>query len=73
MNVRASRKPDGWEKDTVATFLEKQKKVIAARVSAGQTLALPTSLKEGIEPQYAAAFVDFCQMILNSNEFVYRN
>ena len=68
-----SRKPDGWEKDTVATFLEKQKKVIAARVSAGQPLALPAALPEGIEPQYAAAFVDFCQMILNSNEFVYRN
>ena len=68
-----SRKPDGWEKDTVATFIEKQKKVIAARVSAGQPLALPAVLPDGVDPQYAAAFVDFCQMILNSNEFVYRN
>ena len=68
-----SRKPDGWEKDTVATFLEKQKKVIAARVSAGQPLALPSALPDGVEREFAAAFVDFCQMILNSNEFVYRN
>ena len=68
-----SRKPDGWEKDTVATFLEKQKKVIAARVAAGQPLALPSALPDGVEREFAAAFVDFCQMILNSNEFVYRN
>jgi hypothetical protein len=26
-----------------------------------------------VEPAYAAAFVDLCQMLLNSNEFVYRN
>ena len=25
-----------------------------------------------MEPAYAAAFVDFCQMLLNSNEFVYQ-
>jgi hypothetical protein len=62
-----SRTPDGWEKDTVATFLEKQKKVI------GENRALPTAVPEGMDPAYAAAFVDFCQMLLNSNEFVYRN
>jgi hypothetical protein len=68
-----SRKPDGWEKDTVATFLEKQKKLIAERASVGKPIALPTSKPEGMDDGYAAAFVDFCQMILNSNEFVYRN
>ena len=68
-----SRKPDGWEKDTVATFLEKQKKVIAARAAAGQPIALPLNVPANLEPAAAAAFVDFCQMILNSNEFVYRN
>ena len=26
-----------------------------------------------LDPAYAAALVDFCQMLLNSNEFVYRN
>jgi hypothetical protein len=62
-----SRPPDGWEKDTVATFLEKQKGAI------GEKRALPTTMPEGMDPAYAAAFVDFCQMLLNSNEFVYRN
>jgi hypothetical protein len=65
-----SRPPDGWEKDTAATFLEKQKHVIAARPSADK-LALPASMPEGMDPAAAAAFVDFCQMLLNSNEFVY--
>ncbi|HMC60205.1 MAG TPA: hypothetical protein VKJ01_13515, partial [Candidatus Solibacter sp.] len=31
------------------------------------------AMPEPVEPAYAAAFVDFCQMLLNSNEFVYRN
>jgi hypothetical protein len=62
-----SRPPDGWEKDTVSTFIEKQKKAI------GTNRALPTAMPEGMDPAYAAAFVDFCQMLLNSNEFVYRN
>jgi hypothetical protein len=65
-----SRQPDGWEKDSVATFLEKQKHVIASR-PAGEKLALPTAMPAGLEPAEAAAFVDFCQMLLNSNEFVY--
>jgi len=67
-----TRPPDGWEKDSVATFLEKQKHVIAAR-PAGEKLALPAFTPEGMEPAAAAAFVDFCQMLINSNEFVYRN
>jgi Protein of unknown function (DUF1553)/Protein of unknown function (DUF1549) len=65
-----SRQPDGWEKDTAATFLEKQKRVIAAR-PASDKLALPTATPAGMDPASAAAFVDFCQMLLNSNEFVY--
>jgi hypothetical protein len=67
-----SRQPDSWEKDTAATFLEKQKRVIAARGTDAK-LAFPVSMAPGIEPAAAAAFVDFCQMLLNSNEFVYRN
>ena len=62
-----SRNPDPWEKDTVATFFAKQKGLVGAK------LALPTPLPDGVDPTYAAAFVDFCQMLLNSNEFVYRN
>lgn len=68
-----SRSPDPWEKDTAATFFQKQKTLIAARSARGEKLALPAPLPAGVEPAYAAAFVDFCQMLLNSNEFVYRN
>jgi hypothetical protein len=68
-----SRSPDPWEKDTVATFFYKQKLLIAQRAAKGEKLALPASVPEGIEPAYAAAFVDFCEMLLNSNEFVYQN
>jgi hypothetical protein len=68
------RKPDGWERDTVLTFFAKHKSLLAERTAAGEKLALPDgSLPEGMEPVQAAALVDFCQMLLNSNEFVYRN
>jgi hypothetical protein len=67
------RSPDPWEKDTVATFFHKQQGVISARVAKGEKLALPPQLPEGTDPAYAAAFVDFCHMLLNSNEFVYGN
>jgi hypothetical protein len=62
------RSPDGFEKDTVLTFLNKQKSAIV-----GQKLALPDNMPAGYDPRQGAALVDFCQMLLNSNEFVYRN
>ena len=53
------RPPDAWEKDTAATFLAKQSGVIA---------------KEGKSAEAsAAAFADFCHMLLSSNEFAYVN
>jgi hypothetical protein len=47
--------------------------VIAERASAGEKLALPTQMPAGYDAAHAAALVDFCQMLLNSNEFVYKN
>jgi hypothetical protein len=67
------RHPDGFEKDSIQTFFQKQKQVIAARVDAGEKLALPAAMPPGFDPAQGAALVDFCQMLLNSNEFVYRN
>ena len=67
------RHPDGFEKDSVSTFFAKQKTVIAERKAAGEKLALPTVVPSGYDTAQAAALVDFCQMLLNSNEFVYRN
>jgi len=68
-----SRRPDGSERDTVMTFFDKQQSVIAKRIADGKKLALPTGASQEIEPARAAALVDFCHMLLNSNEFVYRN
>ena len=67
------RRPDSWEKDAAATFFHKQKALIAERAAHGEKIAVPTSLPESADREYSAAFVDFCQMLLASNEFVYRN
>jgi hypothetical protein len=67
------RKPDGFEKDSVLTFLATQKKLISERTAAGEKLALPAFIPADYDPAQAAALVDFCQMLFNSNEFVYRN
>lgn len=68
-----SRMPDGFEKDTVASFLHKQRGIVTERVKRGEAIALPESLPSGVDSAYAAAMVDFCHMLLNSNEFVYSN
>ena len=67
------RRPDGFEKDSILTFLAKQTPLIAQRATAGQKLAQPTYLPEGADLNQSAALVDLCQMLFNSNEFVYRN
>lgn len=72
-NLAFNRGPDGFEKDSVMTFFNKQKPLLVERVSAGEKLAVPTFLPPGYDSAQAAALVDFCQMLLNSNEFVYRN
>lgn len=71
--IAYSRRPDASERDTIQTFFAKQQSVIARRQAEGQKLALPTSMPETADPARAAALVDFCHMLLNSNEFVYRN
>jgi hypothetical protein len=68
-----SRPPDPWEKDTVATFVHKQSALIAARAAKGEKLALPPAMPPGADPAMAAAIVDFCHMLISSNEFVYVN
>jgi hypothetical protein len=68
-----SRPADPWEKDTVATFFHKQSALIAARAAKGEKLALPQSMPDGADPAMAAAIVDFCHMLISSNEFVYVN
>ena len=68
-----SRAPDAWEQDTVLTFFDAQGRIIADRVAAGEALHLPDAFPEAMSREEAAAIVDFCHMLLNSNEFVYLN
>ncbi len=67
------RPPKAKEKDLALTFFGRQESILAERIAAGAKLALPSYVPDGVEPAHAAALVDFCHMLLNSNEFAYRN
>ena len=68
-----SRRPDAAEKRTALTFFQRHRALVAERASADEKLALPTSLPDAVDSVHAAVLVDFCHMLINSNEFVYRN
>ena len=67
------RKPTEAERQAAAVFLERQTPIVAARLASVEPPPLPASLPEGVDPARAAALVDFCHMLANSNEFVYLN
>jgi hypothetical protein len=59
-----------------ANFIERQSSIVSNRITAGEKVALPfDSLQAATPPEQAraAAMVDFCHMLMNSNEFVYMN
>lgn len=58
---------------TVEEFFRTQQGLLDQRIAAGETLALPPSLPQDADRAAAAALVDFCHMLMNSNEFVYLN
>ncbi len=68
------RAPEAWEKDTLATFLSNQEKIVAEQKAAGKSIAAPAGFKETQElsATRAAAFVDMVHALANSNEFTYR-
>jgi len=68
-----SRPPDSAEKDTAMTFLDRQIKILAERDKAGEPISQPAGAMAGVDRLQAAALVDFCQALMNSNEFVYSN
>jgi hypothetical protein len=49
--------------------------MMTVRLASGQKTKppMPTNVPDGLAPARAAAFVDLCHMLLNSNEFVYIN
>ena len=65
------RAPSPREEDVALTFLERQARIVADRLEDAQPASVPDSLPPGVSPQHAAALVDYCLMLLNSNEFVY--
>jgi len=67
------RRPDGWEKDTGMTFFAQHGKLLTERNVRNEAIPLPPEVPAGFDQAHAAALVDFCHMLLNSNEFVYRN
>ena len=68
-----SRNPGVDEIRLAAAFLQKQSALIKARIDAGQAIALPPNCPTEVDQAYAAAMVDFCHALFNSNEFVYVN
>ncbi len=68
-----ARRPDQAEQAIALAFFNRHRSILAERASAGEKLPLPASLPESADRVAAAALVDFCHMLMNSNEFVYRN
>jgi hypothetical protein len=68
-----SRTPSESERKTALEFLSRQSTILADRMASDNRTPLPDNLPEGVEKVRAAALVDLCHALLNSNEFVYLN
>ena len=68
-----SRRPTPADWRIARDFFRRHREIVAERAAAGARLAVPRSLPRGVQPVDAATLVDFCHMLINSNEFVYRN
>ena len=62
------------EQKIAEDFLTKQTPLMVARLASNDAKPpLPTNLPVGVDPARAAAFVDLCHMLMDSNEFLYIN
>ena len=68
-----SRPPNAEERQAVQEFLERQSALLNGRLAKNEKPPLPDRVPAGMDTARAAAFVDFCHSLLNSNEFVYVN
>lgn len=68
-----SRLPAPAEKESVLRFFKRQESILNERTAQGEELALPSNFEGKLSPTQAASLVDFCHMLINANEFVYRN
>jgi hypothetical protein len=69
INLAYGRSATPEEQKMAADFLAKQTPIMASQSKP----LLPTNVPPGMNPARAAAFVDLCQMLLDSNEFLYLN
>src|SRR3989454_10780297 len=68
-----SRTPSAAERKTALDFLSRQSAILSERMANDTKTPLPDNLPEGCGKGRAAALVDLCHALLNSNEFVYLN
>ena len=73
-----ARAPKDDERQAVLDFLKQQSAEIAGRLAKTDLaktdkVSMPDHVPQGMDAARAAAFVDFCQALLNSNEFLYLN
>ena len=68
-----SRAPKPEESQSILDFLNQQSGLIAARLAKNDPVPMPDAVPQGMAPAQAAAFVDLCHTLLNSNEFIYMN
>jgi hypothetical protein len=69
------RQASAEEQKTAAAFLNRQVPIMAARLAEADKAKppMPSKVPEGLDQARAAAFVDLCQMLFASNEFLYIN
>jgi hypothetical protein len=71
--IAFSRHPSSAECEAIKQFFERHREIISERAAANEPLAVPASLPADADKIEAATLVDFCHMLINANEFVYRN
>ena len=68
-----TRTPTEAERKSALDFLSRQSTILAERMATDDKTPVPENIPAGVEKVRAAAFVDLCHALLNSNEFVYVN
>jgi hypothetical protein len=68
-----SRSPDKAEQEIARRFFDRHREILYERLAANEPLALPAHSAVPCDPPQVASLVDFCHMLINANEFVYRN
>lgn len=68
-----SRAPRAGERAAALEFFNRQRAILEKRAAAGGKLSVPAERPPTVTEVGAATLVDFCHMLLNSNEFAYSN